>query len=280
MVAVYKKKRAVRRYKKRVYKKRSVKPTKAIQRYVKSAIHRQVENKLVTSGTTFNLYPITSANFTTNNIFPLSPHVEAGYPAGAQLIISQGTGSGNRIGDRVRTAKVMLKGIVYPNPYNATSNTLNAPMEITMWIFKVKGGLQDTQSAVSNLMANNFFKIGGSSSPISNLLSDLSLPINSDVILLKKRKTFKVGNSQQAVSVGSNNSNLYSNNDFKLNHRFSIDVTRYVNKNIRFIDGNNNASTSTTWCAFTFAPADNSVVLSSIMPASVNYWLTYQYEDA
>lgn len=262
---------------KRVYKR---KPSLKLKSYVKKILHRQIENKLVTSGSTFNLYPISNSNFTMNNIFPLSPHTEAGYPAAMQIIISQGSGSGNRVGDRIRTAKVMLKGIIYPNPHNSVSNTLNAPLEIIMWIFKIKGGLQDTQAAVSNMMANNIFKIGNAASPISNTLSDLNMPINNDVIIVKKKRVFKVGNSSQAVSVGSNSSNLYSNNDFKLNNRFSIDVTKYVNKNIRFADANNNATTSTTWCAFTFSAADNSAVLPSLMPASVNYWLTYQYEDA
>lgn len=274
----YGKRRVARRIYRRKYAK---KPTKVIQRYVKKLISKKAENKLVTAGFTAGLYPAAAGgNFISNNIFPLSPHTEATYPAAAQVIVAQGTGDGNRVGNRISTSRVHLKGVIYPNPYNAGTNTLNAPIEAIMWIFRLKPGFADTYAQVNTIMTGSLFKIGNSYSGITNTMTDMTLPINSDVILLKKRRVFKVGNAVQgSAAVGSTNSNLYSNNDFKLNQKFSMDITRYVNKRVAFQDTNNNSTTRTTWCVMTFVNADNSAPLLTNIPASFSYFLEYQYED-
>lgn len=270
---------------KRSYKKRNLKKqmgiSQSIKQYVKSQISKKAENKLITSGFTAGLYPAAAGgNFISNNIFPLSPHNEATYPAGAQLILTQGTGDGNRIANRVSTKRVMLRGAIWPNPYNASTNTINAPIEVCLWIFKLKGGLADTYSSVNTVLTNSIFKIGNGTAGISNTMLDLSYPINNDVILLKKRKVFKLGNAIQGSSaVGSTNSNYYSNNDFKLNHKFRLNITKYVNKKIAFKDTDTNPTTTTTWCAITFLNSDNSAPVLTNIPASFNYFLEYQYED-
>lgn len=268
-------------FKKRPVVNRKRQATKNFKRMVTRIIHKNVENKLITSGFTAGLYPISSGgNFISNNIFPLSPHTEATYPAGAQLIISQGSGDGNRIGNRVRTSRVMLRGMLWSNPYNASTNTINCPIEVCLWVFRLKPGFADTYVNAQSVLANSIFKIGNNVAGITNTMLDFNYPINTDMIILKKRKVFKLGNAAQYNTVGSVNSNLYANNDFKLNQRFSLNVTKYVNKNVSYKDTDNNPTSRTTWCALTFANADNSTPLSTNIPASFNYFVEYQYEDA
>lgn len=282
-MAIYRKRRAYG--KKRVYRKRPVRKAKTmskkgITRIVKQVLGRQTENKLITSGLTTGLYTVASGgNFISNNIFPLSPHTEATYPAGAQLIVAQGTGDGNREGNRITTKRVMLKGVMWPNPYNATTNAINAPIEVCLWIFRLKPGYTDTYVSVQSVLANSMFKVGGSYSGLTNTMTDLTLPINTDTIILKKRRVFKLGNSSQQATVGSNNSNLYANNDFKLNQKFRMDITKYVNKKVSFKDTDNNPTSRTTWAAVSFVYSDNSTPLSGVIPASFNYFVEYQYED-
>ena len=97
-------------YKKRVYKKKIhvKKPvvSLAVKKYVKKELHKELENKSV-------FFEITSfvgswVGDITMKMTPLTPYT--GY-----MQIPQGVGEGNRIGNTIRTRKVMLRYVITPN---------------------------------------------------------------------------------------------------------------------------------------------------------------------
>lgn len=121
-------KKARRVYRKRPARKlaRKSKPMVglAVKKYVKRAIHANVENKR-SSFTTFQSFG-SFANSTTLYARPLTP------ASSGSLSIQQGTGQGERIANRVRVMRAMFRYTINPLPYDIGSNAFPTPTEIIM----------------------------------------------------------------------------------------------------------------------------------------------------
>lgn len=59
-------------------------------------------------------------------------------PSSTGFVIPQGTGQGNRIGNRITTKRATVKGILHQNGYNAANNVQPVPVQMRMLIFKDK----------------------------------------------------------------------------------------------------------------------------------------------
>ena len=113
---------------KKVYKKRiSLKKpivSKAVKKYVKGEVHRNIENK--TECGNFDL-TITSHNQLTNmNAISLIPY----------LNIAHGTFQGSKIGNEIRTRKLMLRMVVTMRPYELVYHTYCKPEIVQIFIGK------------------------------------------------------------------------------------------------------------------------------------------------
>lgn len=240
-----------------------------LKNYINKAIHRNVENKAVVKRgeLRFGTYTATP-NMACTPIFPTS----------TALIIPQGSGAGDRLGNIITTRKLMLKYILYPLKHNDGVNPQPFPKEVIIWIGYVRG------CRVSNPSGSgftDFFQDGNSSiSPFSDLW-DVMMPVNKDVYHICKTIRHKVGNSVVVDFDGViKEYNFASNNDFKLNCSRTLNLSSYLGKKVHFDDASVN-STSGLYIWMTAVNANGELDYSQAQETiGMSYILTYDYEDA
>jgi hypothetical protein len=264
----YKKKRTIKR-KAPLRKKRLAKaPTTAMKRYVKTQIARNIENK---TGTVYNLgkliYPTTHANFT-SSIFPLSP-------SAVSVGINQGAAQGQRIGNKIKMKKCTFRGTLHPNLYNATTNPQPVPLQVVMWFFYDKENPQTVPAPLTD-----FFQFGGTVSAMQNDLVDLWAPINTDKYRVLGKRMFKLGNSEWTTTGSTPSAGNFTNNDFKYNQSFSINVMKWMPKEFVFRDNNSDPTTRGLYCMIQCISASGSQLGAAIEPATLSYISDMEWEDA
>lgn len=257
--------------KRRVYKRKSYAKKTSIKRVVKAVIHRAAETKTTQR---FNLgmqvYPANSTSFL-GSIIELGP--------GSTMLIPQGSGQGNRVGNRIETVSHVFKGTLTPNPYNATTNPNPRPTQLKMWVFYDK----TDPTAVPNPIGNPFFQDGNGVTGFANDLVDHWRPVNTDRYRVLATRTFKLGYSQYAgtaATVANQGANqAYSNNDFKMNCGFSINLTKHQIKHIRFNDTNNEPMTRRMFVMFQPVEASGTQMDATHIPCGVQFMEDYRYKD-
>jgi len=267
----------------KLYKKKSGRPKKgysktgskkgrptvaAVKTIVKKAIARNVENKTnnyLSTGT--SIYPSNSASFL-SSIIPLSP-----YPA--FIDIDQGPAQGERIGNKIKIKSLRLKGVMYPRGYSATNNLTPQPVQVIFWL------LYDKQnSTIIPAPGADFLQFGNASIALQNDLVDCWAPVNTDRYRVLKKKVFKLGFADYSGTGTNVVSQSYTNNDFSLNKTFSINLTDYVIENVKFNDNNTSPTTRGLFWMFTAVNALGTNMSATTIPASMQWNLSCDYEDA
>lgn len=266
MDIINRKKRKSKRGKKN---KSRVKPSQNIKAYVKREISRNAETKEVS----FYTYGASVLNADSpafvSSIIPVSPYT--GF-----LDIGQGTGEGNRIGNRIKIKRLTMKGVLFPLPYNSSTNPTPLPSHVVLWFF-----MKRVESTELPTTLGGFLEEGNTSRNLQNQLSDLISRVNNDRYRYFFRKIFKIGTSGYGGTGSQVAYQYFENNDFKLNQRFSIDLTPYVVKNVIYDDNTTNTPRTRVLCCLMQAiAADGSSMASNIVPCECAYELNCQYEDA
>lgn len=258
-----------RRPKRRFAKKRGAKRP-AIKKMIRREIARNVENKTVQI---FNfdrtLGDVTEPNFDSSNVFALGPDP-------ASILINQGTGQGGRIGNRIRTKKLTLKGVFTPAFYHATYNTQPTPQQIKVFIFYDK---TDPNALPQPATAADFFQNGNSARSFAGDVTDMVMPVNADRYRVLTSRTYKLGYSTFTGTGSAQPAGNFSNNDFKMNCNFSIDVTKYYPKDVRFPDNSALPTTRGLYCMVICSPA-NGLGAAAQRPVTMQYVQDYRFEDA
>jgi hypothetical protein len=248
--------------------KKSSVVSSAVKTYVNRTIHSQIENKSVqvNAGYNFGTY-LESPEL---NAYPMLPHV--GF-----WTINSGTNSASRIGNQIRVRKLMLNYILRPLPYDAVNNTFPVPCEVQLFL----GYVKDAPTFVpTNTDFLQLYQNGASASPPQGSLRDIISVINKDFWVIKKRWTHKIG---YAINNGTANQPVQqfnANNDFKLNVVKRLDITKLVDKNVRF---NDNAATPTSKNLFFFQQsvfANGATGGATTQMTSIDFWIDFEYEDA
>lgn len=245
--------------------------TKGLRRAVRKQIRRAAETKSIQR---FNLgqslLPSNAAGFVAS-IIELGP--------GSTMLIGQGTGQGQRVGNRIETVRHVFKGTICPYPQDPSTNPNPQPIVVKMWIFYDK----TDPTAVPNPIGNPFFQDGNGVAGFSNDLVDTWRPVNTDRYRVLCARTFKLGFSEYAgtasTTVNQGQYQAYSNNDFKMNCNFRINLTKYQIKKIRYNDGNNEPMTRRMFCMFQCVAASGIQINSTFIPAGVQYMEDYKYKD-
>lgn len=197
-------------------RKKGVKPASFANKVMK-IVRKAEQTKSVVTGGILQL----------GNYASLTPNLAQTY-AGVNpttLPVAQGTGAGDRIGDKIRIKKVLLKAVLFPNVQAATVNFPQLLQETRIMVGRNK------LSPQLGIPIPNLFKVGDTdTAPVGNL-TDLLLPYNPDAMHVYKQKTFKVGQSQWATP---NINAMISDNDFKCNCKFVWDITKASPKIIDF----------------------------------------------
>lgn len=245
--------------KKRTYKK---KPKMTFAKKVMSVVSRVAENKKVSATASSYFY----AGSTIFQI-PLVPNASS-------LVISQGTGQGDRIGNKIKTKRCIMRYIIYPTSYNATSNPTPSPANVRIFI-----GRNKVSPANSPVGGTTLFQNGDSSNGLTGGLADCIMPLNRDVAIVYKEIHHKVGHAHNVSAGGGQTFNqMQSNTDYKMNVIRTLDVTKYVPSTITYSDGVTAPTCPSTWFNIWYANADNSI--DSATAAYAIWWsIQYEFED-
>lgn len=257
------KKRSIR---KKTYKKPMV--SLAVKKYVKRTMAVATENKEVNWNNLLNFGNI--QNNSTMYAYPMLPYTGFG-------TIGQGITQGTRIGNEIKIRKVMLKYVLTSRGYDVGSNPFPSPTVVQMFLGRLRGCPGEIPAASD---FNNLFQLGaGVLAPAGNI-SDLISNINKDYWDIQKGWTYKIGyagyNGTGAIAANQ----YFNNNDYELNVIRRMDITQYVQKTLKFNDGNNTTSGKNLFFFFQALNAQGGTNGSTVLPCSINYWVDVQYEDA
>lgn len=257
--------------------KRSGRPTRAFAKMVQQVVSRNVEDKMRQANLEMNLvYPHPgNVNLLFGGLIPLTPYTSVGAPAGSTISILQGTGQGSRVGNVIRTKYATLKGVLAPVGINQTTNPTPAPMEVCLWIFKMKdlrngNGLIDAENTINN----QFFQSNNGTTGVTGSLINIVQAINKDTVHCYYKRIFKLG-----FAAGQAGGSI-ANNDFQYNRKFSINITKYLPKVIKFDDNDDDPSINHVFAYIAPFRADGTVITALNYGATCDWELNYVYEDA
>lgn len=191
-----------------------------VKSLIKKALSRAEETKVAcwTNELTY-----TSSTGNTLVQFPIAPTSTANYG-----LIAQGTGAGDRIGNKIRVKKAIFKGVVYPYPYDATNNTAPRPHDVRMIIAKNKYQPQVAPPLTSQ------YETGDSYNAAIGQLQDIVQTLNRDTWKVYDDRVYKIGNASDNGTGAAITQQYYNNNDYKLNQMFSIDITHMLPSTIEW----------------------------------------------
>lgn len=252
----------------KVYRKRT--SVKTVKYMVKKEIARQAENKTQQYYIDdYSVYPSNAGSPFTSSFFPVSPYV-------SYLDITQGVGQGERIGNQIKIKKLSIKGNFTPAPYNVTTNPTPQPIMIVMRFFISRA----TPITIPTSMSG-FMQLGDSSADLQNNLTDIWGPYNEDAYKVFARRIFKIGYSSYTGggSGGGGPTQFYSNNDFKMNQSFSVDLTKYAIKTLKYNDTSSTPRMRGIFCSVQALNADGTEMGSTVISAKMAAILNVEYED-
>lgn len=255
--------------------KRSKRPVKkvAVKKIVRREIARNIETKnRSTYVSDRKLYfPAAAANFDSYNVIPLNFGVGG-------LDIVQGSGNGARIGNRIKVKKMLFRGTLVPEPYDATTNPIPFP---TQWrvLFMYKKG--DQTAYPTPATTGNIWDLNNGVYPFQNKLIDQWATINKDSYTVLGTRRFKLGYADSHRQVdGTLGSQNYANNDFKYNINFSYDVTKMIVKNQIFQDNSSESRSRQLFAVFIPSASTGGNPAQTVIPAELEYCLEGHYQDA
>lgn len=230
---------------------------------VKSVLQKQSETKENTASwsnnSVLNVAEYVSGNnmYAYRNLFNIIPGGTTATTGAALMNITQGTGQANRSGNMIQPNYCKLDMMFFPKPYNETTNIDPVPCEVIIWIVKPKITLQGKSVAdvYSDVTTNGLFQFGNSDVPMTGEMDDTMLRINEDQYQLLYKRRVKVGN--QFVNQGIGAADGYSNNDFKMNQRVKINLTKYMPKRLKWDDTGTSATSRPIYVLIERVRADN-----------------------
>lgn len=225
--------RPLRKGTKKVKKVRSM---KGLKKVIQNEISKSAQNKEVRSSGDTDMFSFPGSaqgappnSWSQRNIFDTST-VYSG--------LTQGTGEGNVIGNRLKIKKFRFSFIINP------AVQITTPMLVRMYVLTYKFDPVNANSndiwataqnwSTSGGVNKTFFDNGSSTNGMTGRLQDLLMPINTDVYSVHKVKTYKLGYSALPFT-GSEV--VTGNNDFKYLIRGSVDLAKYHRKYITYNDG-------------------------------------------
>ena len=221
-----------------------------VKNFVKNTLHRQLENKQY-------------VNYVASTIIS-SPYTQSLMPT-----LVQGTGSSQRMGNKVRIMSSNFRCIVRLNPYNSTLNPNPTPSWVKIFIVSQKIYNLPTFSGT------DFFQINNSSQTFTGQNLDMLFPVNTDVFTVHKTFMFRLGTTS-----ASNNfpgANTIFDNSVQSKY-LNIPLGKYY-KSLKFDDTASNIPTNhNLWFVIQATPCNS--LANGSNQASIDWVLDTRYEDA
>lgn len=242
----------------------------SVKKIVKREIARDVETKSQQDySTSMNIYPSQHASWL-SSITALSP-----YTAGIEIF--QGSGVDRRNGNVIKTKSLMFRGILWNAAYNAVTNNDPQPTIVNMWIISDRQAPTEIPGSDIN---SQFVQLGNTSQGLSDNLVDTIVEINTERYNVYYKKSYKLGYSAYGGTSTDPDRQSYTNNDFKLSHKFKINLTKHMIKKVKFNDNTSIPSTRGLFAVFQTIYANGSVIANTQRVAALAYTLDYRFEDA
>jgi len=159
--------------------------------------------------------------------------------------IQQGTGQGDRIGNRITPTRFVFSGFMNFNADIGGAGDNSQPQYVKMFIFRMK----NTVSATAPDMTK-FFQYGSTSQAPTGYIQDIKNRVNLDDIVLYTTRLFKLSPSAIPNTTGVIGA-AFTNNDYKLTQAFKIDLTKHIKKAV-YDDQTAQLKNHQMFCAFVF----------------------------
>lgn len=199
-------------------------------------------------------------------------------PSSTVCDINQGTGEGARIGNQIRTRKLVYRGILCAKPYSGSTNPTPKPVEVRMVFYRQR----NDPAVLPPSPSTDFFQFNNTTNPIPDSLQNQIQVVNTDKYQVFMQRVYKVGWALNATTDAPSSSvpvNAQPNNDFSINCKFAIDLTKYLPKVIRYNDNNAEPTSAGLFCLFILAYADGTAIGNAAIPVELSSTLDFQYED-
>ena len=263
----------------RKYVKRTRRPRKATRRprkrtgagyvtkrQVARMIGRRIEDKYTYQ---------TLTNVSIANTLAAAPHLQQ-----LNFGMSQGTGQGDRLGNRITVKNAVLKGSLNMADYSALFNSRQLDQLVTIVVYKVRNYVAGTNPTYGTLY-NRFFQTGDTAATFTNTPIDHMRRFNKDLIMVKAVRHFKMGYAYYTTGSGNaTGTSAVPSNDFKYQQFFKINLTKYYKKTQIFDDsaGSGDAKNDNLFFSVFCCPADGGAFTSS--PLTLTWDLEQTFEDA
>lgn len=195
---------------------------------------------------------------------------------GGYAILGNGIGQDQRIGDRVQIKGYYMDYLIYPKPYDATTNTVPAPQVVQVMVVRPKSGFVTGMFAspiVSGAGAKLFENQANTDSGLTGSLVDLLRRVDLDNFEVLARREYKIG--YQGNLNTSNQLSTLPNNDFQAYAKDKVKVkgeTWRVNR-LEQYEGRN------IFFFVTCLRADGTAIPTSQIPIALDFNLSVYYTD-
>lgn len=215
-----------------------------------------------------NVFGYNGTSWATTCLRPVTPHTSG-------IVISQGDGGGDRVGNKIRTKKVILEMLLYPKAYDGITNVAPQPTEIIVWIF----GVKENNTLPTDL--TGFFQNGDLTSDPAGTLVDAIKTINTDKYVLYKkiRRKFGYANYAGSGSAAPSPFQTFANNDYKLNQHIKLDLTKYCPAHVLYNDNAANPFSKGVFYAIEAVPCNGAAYGTNQLPAQMYSNLNYEFVD-
>lgn len=241
---------------------------KAVAKIAKRVVNSMTETKFMRTAVFNGSLYCDPADLTyQNNFFTVAPTLGS---------ITQGTGQGNRIGNKIRLTRVVMNIIL-----NATDAA--APRYVMMYIISDKryptdsteAQLQDACNGAAGT-GNNILQDGNQSIGFQKRLTDVMQRINDDRFTVYKKRCFRIGYSNQPVS----SANATGNNDFPFMRRLKINLLKYMPKLFRYADASTvPALQRKVYVCFHVVAAQGAQLTGASVGCQINYAYDIKFKD-
>lgn len=259
-------KRFLRRPRRKILRRKGLgrkRVSKVVKKYVKSQIHRQIENKE-------RILYAANQSITTSDRATTTWPLLAGW--------SQGTDNYTRIGNAIKIVKGIFKFTVNLLPYDATNNNLIQPTWVRVMVVKDLKNSGQLTSMDSSAFAR-IFRGNGTGLGFQGNCLDMTLPVNQDYFRVVYSKIFKLGCSGvYNVSPVSANVNSFQDNS-PAAKMMTINYGKWCRKLLKFDDGNTQVINDNLYFVIQPVAADGTATAGKI-PIEFHYTNICEYEDA
>lgn len=236
--------------------------SKTIKKYVKRAIHRQIENKNYRSYAANVAVPtgVTGTDPLFNiNLIPQ---------------VAQGTDQDERVGNNIKCVNGMFRGYINLLPHS--SETGNMPCWVRMWLVSYKVEHPQT-AAMGNAYFNNFFEDGATTVGPQGTMLDMLFPVNKHQWVVHEERKFRLGTTSSSVDIGGAIGVQHDASNFSKQFRFNYG--QYCKQTLEYKDSLSFPLNRNFFVLIQVVSADGSTGTNHIK-AEIHYVNQFDYEDA